>query len=731
MSTVLPNEYRFATQAQWSTGLARRLMWVGDHMQVTAAFASQASRVGPEEPAGPIAVAAQGAIYWVQYPDTLQWRCRHQEQSGAIVAAPQLVRSQTLVAGRRRLWSFDAGRAELYRFPLDTLAEPETYRVRELAQAHSPCDEVEIVDIAADGCEGLWVLLLCSGRPLQLVRISEHGTLRSVANLPYCNGVPTAIAAVGGEIAVLHADTQRLMFVRVSDFSISAEIVVATLGQGFQSSSLTGDGVSQVTVGGTAAGRRGRITQVYVLSRTASGVDCVDARSLPEAGGVDVRSAAHRSDELWVSTAAGIWRFGPATGADPDQPVALYLTPVLMSPQVNGVQGWLRAELDIDLPLGTRVSIGYASTTDQQTHDDILALSGQSDTPAEQRIAQIDTRTGNALTNTAIEFTAAAGDEMRQTLSIPLSRPMNDAPGTNTDVWLWVLVSVTSGAAGPLPNLYSLRVLYPFASLMEHLPAIFRGPGQVNGFMLDLVGILETTTQGIDAEIGALGPNLDPLSAPPQWLDVLAGWLAVPWDTGLALAQKRAILRAAPQLLAQRGTRAGLLAFLRCLFPTAPVDIFDQAAQVEPARVGGAHCVGAVLPAIIAGWPRRLAVLGDKAVVDCAHLACGLPTEIPNATLPSILRIVIGASRAERDATPLTLVESLLAAVVPAECPLVLCWRRLSGVGPEVEPDGTLVLDGPRPMRLSDNLELGYALLAGNERGTLDVTGLATDERLQ
>jgi hypothetical protein len=48
-----------------------------------------------------------------------------------------------------------------------------------------------------------------------------------------------------------------------------------------------------------------------------------------------------------------------------------------------------------------------------------------------------------------------------------------------------------------------------------------------------------------------------------------------------------------------------------------------------------------------------------------------------------------------------------------------------------VEADGTLVLDGPGPRYVSDNFELGYAVLAGREGATLDSAGLSAGERLR
>jgi phage tail-like protein len=736
--SLLPNQYRFHTEAQWNTGLARRLAWVGDGLEVTHAWATRAEPVVSDLRAGPLAIARGGAVYWVEYSRTLRWRYRHHEQSGAIEVASEIAAASRLVAGRRWLWTHSAERAELHRFALDTLTGPETFRLRELLSLDSRCDELEVIDIAADGCDGLWLLLSPSRKPVQLLHLSERGKLRSAGDLPYCDGVPTAITALTGEVAVLHGDTQRLLFVRTSDMTAIAEMALATLGRGFQSTCLGGDGVGQVMVGCTVAGHSGRCTQIDVLRRTASGVDLVGTRALPAAGSSGARAVALRQNELaqselWVSTAHGVLRFGPASQADPDEPQALYLTPVLTSFPSGSVSGWLRADLDVDLPLGTSVTMAYATTSDQQVHDAVVGLAGSSDVAADQRITQIDAALGNALTTTAIKFEGASNGSTRTTVSIPLSIPMGNAPGNNTDIWLWVLISISSGAAGPLPTLRGLQVLYPFGSLMDHLPAIFRGPGQFDGFMLDLVGILETTSQGLDTEIGNLARVLDPRHTPAKWLDVLGGWLGLPWDVELDERQKRAILNGAAPLLARRGTRAALAEFLRCLFPAAHIDIIDQAADLQPARVGDAAstCLGAPLPAILTGWPSGLAVLGEKSILNCSHLACGLPTEVADAPPPSVLRIDIAASLAAQNATPLDTVQGLLAYLVPAECQPRLRWRPFAGGEPKLEADGTLVLDGPGPGRVGESAQLGYVVLDGHDRATLDAAGLSTEERLQ
>lgn len=133
---------------------------------------------------------------------------------------------------------------------------------------------------------------------------------------------------------------------------------------------------------------------------------------------------------------------------------------------------------------------------------------------------------------------------------------------------------------------------------------------------------------------------------------------------------------------------------------------------------------------MLGGWPSGLAVLGDKAVLNSARLACGLASENPALPPPSVLRIDIAATPGEQIATPLALVSTLLAGVVPAESQLRLRWRLPAVAAPIVEDDGTLVLDGPGRGRLGIDSELGYGVLSGTDRLTLTNYGISTHERL-
>src|SRR5262249_55034597 len=141
-------------------------------------------------------------------------------------------------------------------------------------------------------------------------------------------------------------------------------------------------------------------------------------------------------------------------------------------------------------------------------------------------------------------------------------------------------------------------------------------------FTRRLLGVLETTTQGLDRKIDSLGSLIHPRTAPPRWLDAVARWLGVPWDDVLDEKLKRAVLLASPEILAARGTRAGLERLLAALFPESPrrFTIIDYTAEHDVSRIGGAGRVGGHLPMPLGGLPANSVTLSRRAVLNQARL---------------------------------------------------------------------------------------------------------------
>jgi phage tail-like protein len=102
---------------------------------------------------------------------------------------------------------------------------------------------------------------------------------------------------------------------------------------------------------------------------------------------------------------------------------------------------------------------------------------------------------------------------------------------------------------------------------MQRLPAIYRAAPSAH--LRGLVALLDVMAQGLDRRIATLGELLDAASTPDDWLNFLASWLGLPWEPGLPAALRRALLEAAPDLLAKRGTAAGIRRLIGVLLPEA------------------------------------------------------------------------------------------------------------------------------------------------------------------
>src|SRR5207237_745473 len=219
--------------------------------------------------------------------------------------------------------------------------------------------------------------------------------------------------------------------------------------------------------------------------------------------------------------------------------------------------------------------------------------------------------------------------------------------------YLFVCLTIAAAPGARLPHLSKLQVLYPGRTLMEDLPAIYQKEEERPGsFLRALVGVLETTTQGLDARIGSLGRQIHPLTAQEPWLNSIARWLSVPWDDALTLQQKRAIVMRAPDLAKSRGTRAGLEALLECLIPGVPrrFRVTDATADFGFAIVGGESCAGSSLPAILAGRSRWNSQLDSNAVLGSMRLPCAGQLDDGVSQLAGKVRIDVAATSSERTA---------------------------------------------------------------------------------
>jgi phage tail-like protein len=366
------------------------------------------------------------------------------------------------------------------------------------------------------------------------------------------------------------------------------------------------------------------------------------------------------------------------------------------------------------LPEGSTLEISYASTDDAETRDRLNAVAKDDSIPASHRVQQLFSEPELWQESTVFYGNAASTDAKT------FSAKLFDVK----DRYLLVSISLTASAGAQLPLLSELVVLYPGRTLMEDLPSIYQKEEErPNSFLRALVGVFETTTQGLDSVIASMGRQIHPTTAPEPWLDFIARWLGVPWDDALSLEQKRAIVLHAADLANARGTRAGLEALLESLLPGTPrrFRITDRTADAGFAVVGSESCPGTTLPALLGGhtlWSREL---GSDAVLG--HMRLPRPGQLHDGAwhLTGKIPIDVAATAAERKALEPWLL-ALISEMVPLTARVELRWVSAHAMRTN-RLDGTMTLQSAPAPHLGTDAITSVARLP-ERRARLSTTGI-------
>jgi phage tail-like protein len=515
---------------------------------------------------------------------------------------------------------------------------------------------------------------------------------------------------------------------------------VAAMHHCFSAAALGTDGRDRVFVAGGDAPNLGGEANVLGFDGDGNPLGSVrlDARDVPATGVTASR------DALYVTGPRGLLRFAAVQSVPEDagEVQCLLVTPMLHSPDREDGRRWLRVEATATLPRGATLELSYASTSDPAIRDRLARLAADTSLTASQRALRILGERG--VWHAPIVFHGEgtdADDAPPWHARIALHGEGTDADADDAprfaaplfeirDPYLWVsLRLIAAPGAQQLPALKALAVLYPGHTLMEYLPSIYQREEAVSdSFLRALVGVFETTTQGLDERIAALGGHVHPKTASSEWLDAIARWLGLPWDDTLALAQKRCIVSHAQDLASKRGTRAGLETFLACLMPEMPqrFRIVDAIADFGFATVGGTGCEGSALPAMLGGPLRSHTELDAGAMLGRMRLPCEGHVRDPWQLAGSV-RVDIAATANERRAWAAWL-PAALDALVPFTTRARVRWidaRALRGD----RLDGALTLEGTPMPHLGDDAITGVARFPA--RGTrLGATGADIGTRL-
>lgn len=708
--------YRFATDAQWKSCVFvqtdRQSLRKGEGVRPFAPYSQPATLYRSSGCYAP-AITEAGEILWRDDQGALD-RLTSCDYAPEKSCAPGLLaQAKRIVPTRSGLWVIGK--------PPDVIELYETDTLTRLLTVKRP-DE-KIIDIASDGHDSIW-LLIEDKDGCHAVPIDPRGDNVQTVDFKGISDAKAFVYLRRKKRFVVLAGEQypKLYWFDAEGGPARFSLQVAALHTCFKADVLGSDSSDKVFLAGADGDQEHR---AYVLILDADGNSLgdvlLDSKDAPATG-----IAASRTS-LLVTGPRGLLQFFVAAvvpeGADHVQ--CMLMTPLLFSPDREDRRRWLRVEATANLPEGSTLDISWTATDDDVVTRDLQkAMATDDSIPASQVVAKVMNYPDLSRGQTVFHGSAATEEQRDKAV---YSAKLFDVK----ERYLWVCVSLTAASGVRLPVLSELNVFYPGRTLMEDLPSIYqREEEQPDSFLRALVGVLETTTHGLDRRIGSMGSHVHPATATEPWLDYIARWLGVPWDDALTLEQKKAIVMRAPDIAKLRGTRAGLEALLEALIPGSPprFRVTDATADFGFAVVGGESCAGTALPAILGGNSRWQPQLNLSAVVGWLRLPCGGQFEDSASRLAGRVQVEVVATAAERQAWSPWLL-ALITEMSPLTARVALRWVTAQSFRTD-RLDGTMTLESPPEPHLGTDAITGLAILP--ERGVrLSACGAPMGTRLR
>ncbi len=170
---------------------------------------------------------------------------------------------------------------------------------------------------------------------------------------------------------------------------------------------------------------------------------------------------------------------------------------------------------------------------------------------------------------------------------------------------------------GPVPGLASPHPVGP------ELPGLYQDDAFAQGFVAALDEVLAPAFASLDT----LDAYLDPLLAPEDFLDWLAGWVGAALDQTWPVERRRAFVASAVELFRLRGTATGLAAHV-AIFSGGEVEV------VESGAAGWSGQPNAAIPGEAAPDLLVRVRVADPEAVDAARLdalvAGAKPAHVPH-----------------------------------------------------------------------------------------------------
>ena len=236
---------------------------------------------------------------------------------------------------------------------------------------------------------------------------------------------------------------------------------------------------------------------------------------------------------------------------------------------------WHKFVLDADIPANTQVQISYRAADDKQ-----VTVRGNTD--------NLDRYIDAAAALEEDERAARAADLDALDWSVPAVNAADALILGGVGRYLWLRIDLIGGEESA-PSIGSLRLDFPRNTYLRYLPAVYQEDEQSRDFLERFLSLFETFFAGTEARISRLARyfDVDSSLASGDFLRWLASWLSVTEDKSWTEEQLRELVRRAPELYKQRGTREGLEAMVEIFTGERPlvVEHFQTTGCAQSAAV--------------------------------------------------------------------------------------------------------------------------------------------------
>lgn len=226
----------------------------------------------------------------------------------------------------------------------------------------------------------------------------------------------------------------------------------------------------------------------------------------------------------------------------------------------SGIPGcsWHRIRADADLPEGTSLDIAFATT----------------DGPAQGRTP------ATSPAGPWSEF--PAGDPHPADWAPVLAGARDSTLGAPPGRYGYLRIRLT-GTAAATPSVYQVRLDLPRSTSLARLPAAYSEDPEARDFTERFLSIFDAELEEIDEVLARRSALVDAGALPDDALGWLAGLLGTGFETEMPVTNRRAVLRAAPDMFTRRGTPQGLAEILQVALGVA-----SSVEEMGPARPWGA-----------------------------------------------------------------------------------------------------------------------------------------------